>query len=81
MGKVKLECQWEYFDHRMYLSPEDKAKIIGKTFDSKKIIDVENIHRPDYIWDGWAFLLDDGYWYFGCFQKINLKQLLKELEL
>lgn len=73
--------QENYLEYRMHLSNKEKKILIGKFYDSielfhveknktiramREIKDFELLQKPDYIWDGWALLLDDGYWRFGC---------------
>jgi len=64
-GKVRLKCQWKYFDARGG-NKDDRKKYIGKYYFDKKILDVWFLGAKNYIWHGLALLLDDGYWAFGC---------------
>ncbi len=64
-GKVKLDCQWRYFDARGG-NEDDRKEYAGKYYFGKEIIDVWYLNAKNYIWNGLALLLDDGYWAFGC---------------
>ena len=64
-GKVKLACQWKYFDSRG-CNEDDRKIYVGKYFMGKKILDAWFLIAKNYIWGGLALLLDDGYWAFGC---------------
>ena len=69
LGKFKRPEQIKYLEYRFhheqdkpptglfYLDIDDKLK---------KIIEAYILHKPKYIWNGWALLLEDGFWRFGC---------------